>query len=180
MLECFWLKGKPEDLHLMGPAVLSCKLESNGRTVIPNMATPWLDERLCALGYDLVFPITAIPLGALRAKAWQEFKEQRLLRAFVTFPFLVPEVAGRIGENLRVVQPLLELLPLKRVHVLMPRMELWDTEFRNWDDDDWQTCGISGLWDIKGGWVKWLPGPAVADEIAKNGIPLDEVGAPSA
>jgi len=174
-LGCFWMRGHVEDMRLQGPAVLGSDLESHRCAVHASGDTPWLGKQVQSFGYDLVFPITAIPLGRLRAESWTSFKKHRFLRTFVTFPFFAPDVAEEFADQWRVWQPVLNLFPVDRVHVLMPREELWDREFKDWTDEDWETCGISGLWDIKRGWVKWVHGPATADDIAKRGEPLEEL-----
>ena len=43
-----------------------------------------------------------------------------------------------------------------------------------WTAEDWETCGLSALWDIRSGRVLWAKGAHHVDEMQEVGKPVDE------
>lgn len=56
----------------------------------------------------------------------------------------------------------------------MPRPELWLKPFDDWTETDWNTCGLSALWDIESGVVYWAEGAHKADEMKRVGKPIKQ------
>ncbi|MGB5063551.1 MAG: hypothetical protein WBQ37_07290, partial [Candidatus Competibacter sp.] len=73
-------------------------------------------------------------------------------------------------------QNFLDLLNVSQIHALMPKPELWLKPFDDWTETDWNTCGLSALWDIESGVVYWAESAHHADEMKQVGKPIDEFG----
>ena len=140
---------------LSGPLVLECEYAVDGCTLIPadpqGQATlPWIGD------YDLVSPLTAIPLGPLRAQCplWMT---ERHYRAFAILPFVV---GGRM--NVSAFQTLWawydEHLRVSDLLLLLPDEKLFEKLFADWTDDDWRDHVWSAYWRIDGDTVLWAPG----------------------
>ena len=54
------------------------------------------------------------------------------------------------------------------------RSNLWLKPFDDWTEIDWNTCGLSALWDIESGHVYWAEGAHSADDMPQVGKPIDE------
>jgi len=77
-----------------------------------------------------------------------------------------------LNEHLR--QAFLELFKVPRIHALIPKPELWLEPFNEWTETDWNTCGLSALWDIGSGRVYWAEGAHSADDMPRVGKLIDE------
>ena len=55
----------------------------------------------------------------------------------------------------------------------MPKPELWLKPFDEWTEVDWNTCGLSALWDIESGVVYWAEGHK-ADDMKRVGKPIEQ------
>lgn len=140
---------------LSGPLALECEYAEDGYMLIPadplGQATlPWIGD------YDLVSPLTAIPLGPLRAQCplWMT---KRHYRALAILPFVF---GGRMKVN--DFESLWawyhEHLLVPDLFLLLPDETLFDKLFADWTDDDWRDHVWSAYWRIDGDTVLWAPG----------------------
>jgi hypothetical protein len=103
-------------------------------------------------GYDICFPMTAIPLGALR-RVCAGWRQDRSYRAVGVLPFLVP-------QSIRILkaftEQLLQLFLTNRIYAFWPAEELWYKPFSAWTRNDWRNReNYSLLWSVAEGnvWV---------------------------
>ncbi|MEK7400561.1 MAG: hypothetical protein AAB116_26755, partial [Candidatus Poribacteria bacterium] len=127
-------------------------------------------KEIARYGYDLVFPMTAIPLGNLRRQC-SEWRSSRRLRPMGVLPFLFHS-SGNVWA--RYPEKFLDLFKVDRIFTLMPDIEYWSKPFSDWTDDDWSNCGLSALWDIRSGRVLWAKGAHKVDEMNNIGKPIEE------
>jgi hypothetical protein len=129
-------------------------------------------QKLLELGYDLIFPMVAIPLGELRhtCEAW---RMDRRVQPLAVATFLCPELHEIWQEHTKFLK---ELLKVPRIYAFCPPVELWDKPFdqRTWSNADLRTYGRSALWAITTGSVLWAEGAHPVDEMAKIGQPAWE------
>ncbi len=164
-LACDSLSGRIGDAVLAGPGLAEFELEQDSRRVHFTDPDGMRPEALSRRGYDLTFPMVAVPLGALRrgCPAWRT--DRRVFPLGVA-PFLFPdlhEVWPRHAEVLR------SLFIVPRIFTLLPRVELWSKPFADWTPDEWENCGLSALWDIDTGRVLWAQGAHHVDEMPNVG-----------
>ena len=133
------LRGQIGDAALAAPWRVIFKCESDGRTVRDAEPDGTRCRRLIELGYDLVFPMVAIPLGHLR-RACPTWRANRRLQPLGVAPFLFPEFHDVWPKH---VETLKSIFGVPKIYALCPRIELWDKPFDDWSDEDWKTCGPS-------------------------------------
>ena len=167
MLGCFNLQGNIGDAMLIGPGLVEFELECDGRTVHPVDLQGHHPKALSRFGYDLVFPMTAIPLGTLR-KTCPAWRSDRNLRRLGTLPFVLPGQGNLQPRFTDVFEPRLQV---DRIFALLPRFELWSKPFDEWTDEDWQTRVQSALWIIETGEVLWAQGAYTVEEMHRVGQP---------
>ena len=131
------------------PGRAICAYESDGRPVTDADRDGTCCRRLIELGYDLVFPMVAIPLDHLR-QACPTWRADHRVYPFGVAPFLFPE-SHDVWPNH--VEMLKSIFGVPKVYALCPRIELWDKPFDDWSDEDWKTCGPSVLWVVTTGRV---------------------------
>jgi hypothetical protein len=170
MFNCFHLRGRIGDAMLIGPGLVEFDLERDGRTVHPVDLEGRYPEEVTRSGYDLVFPMTAVPLGELRRQC-PEWRSDREYRSLGVVPFLAPDAAECWSRQ---SQRLLQLFKVDRIFALLPRIEFWSKPFAEWTDEDWKTSGLSALWDIRFGRVLWAKGAHHVDEMQSIGKPIEE------
>jgi hypothetical protein len=125
---------------------------------------------LSRYGYDLCFPMTAIPLGRLR-REFPAWREDRRYRPLGVLPFLIPELNEAWPKHAKV---LLELFPVAEIYALQPAERLWDTPFAGWTEPDWRDPEHrSLLWDIGTGAVLSAQGIHCRDTFRNVALPLE-------
>jgi hypothetical protein len=121
----------------------------------------WEETRIFLddLGYDLVFPLSVVPLKRMREK-FPEWETDRRWRPLMTVPFLFSDdessknILLELREKGKFCEPLVSsegsikkaqelckkfsafITNVQALHVLMPRYDLWKKPFENWTDDD--------------------------------------------
>jgi hypothetical protein len=140
---------------LLGPLVLCCQYAVDGCTLVP--ADPTGQATLASIGdYDLVSPLTAIPLGTLRAQCplWMT---ERHYRALAVLPFVF---GGRMktADFEALWSWYREHLKVPDLLLLLPDTTLLDRLFTDWTPDDWANHVWSAYWRIEGDTVLWAPG----------------------
>jgi hypothetical protein len=161
------LRGQIGNAALAAPgrAIFAC--ESDGRTVRDADPDGTRCHRLIELGYDLVFPMVAIPLGHLR-QVCPTWRADRRVQPLGVAPFLFPEFHDLWLEH---VETLKSIFGVPRIYALCPRIELWDKPFDDWSDEDWRTCGRSALWEVTTGRVLWADGAHPIEKMPEIGHP---------
>ncbi len=147
------LRGQIGDATLAAPWRMIFECASDGCTVRGADPDGTRCRRLIELGYDLVFPMVAIPLGHLR-RVCPTWRADRRVQPLGVAPFLFPEFHDVWPEH---VETLKSIFGVPKVYALCPRIELWDKPFDDWSDEDWKTCG-SVLWEVTTGRVLWADG----------------------
>jgi len=170
MLNLFHLSGKIGDAMITGPGLVEFDLGEYGRRVHSVDIQGRRPEKVVSRGYDLVFPMTAVPLGELRKQCFR-WRSDRTYRPFGVLPFLIPGNEDVWSANSKF---LLEFFKVDRIFALLPRVELWSKPFAQWTPEDWETCGLSALWDIESGQVLWAEGAHGVDEMSEVGKPIEE------
>jgi hypothetical protein len=170
MFNLFHLRGKIGDAMLTGPGLVEFDRESDGRTVHPVDLEGKRPEEVARFGYDLVFPMTAVPLGNLRMQC-PKWRSERKYRPLGVAPFLLPGLDKIWSKHSEIFS---NLFKVDRIFALLPRIELWSKPFNQWTDEDWKTCGLSALWDIESGKVLWAKGPQCVDGMHEIGKPIEE------
>ena len=168
-LHRYHLVGQVSAARLRAPAVPDFQTGADGRTVVPYAegldpaALPRLD------GYDLVFPLTAVPLGPLRRDCPLWSAGRRAFR-LGTAPFQFPELHDVWLKHAKMLH---EWLGVAALHALLPPQALWETPFENWTDADWTSCETAH-WDVTTGKILWADGVVPRDEIRERGRPTPE------
>ncbi|MFC1713106.1 hypothetical protein ACFL6S_05530 [Candidatus Poribacteria bacterium] len=170
MLNLFHLQGRIGDALLTGPGLVEFDIENDGHTVHLVDRKGRRPEAIVSRGYDLVYPMTAVPLGELR-KQCPEWRTERIYRSLGIWHFLLPGTEDIWSEKAEIFS---QIFRVDRIFAMMPRFELWSKPFDEWTDEDWETCGLSALWDIKSGRVLWAEGTHHVDEMQKIGKPIEE------
>ena len=145
-------------------------MEQDGRTVHFSDPEGREPAPLVSMGYDLTFPMPAIPLGNLRG-ACDPWRTDRLSQTLGVAPFLFPEL-HRIWTHH--TTHLRATFQVHRIFALLPRLELWSKPFADWTKEDWSTCGLSAMWDLDTGLVLWAHGAHHVDEMCTTGRPATE------
>ncbi|MBY0503255.1 MAG: ATP-binding protein [Bryobacteraceae bacterium] len=163
--------GRIGDACLTCPAAFAFDLKGQAvQFAEPAGANP---PQLAAYGYDLCFPMTAIPLGRLR-REFPLWREDRRYRPLGVLPFLLPDLA-EFWQRHRA--ELLERFPIGEIYALQPDLDLWYTPFAEWTARHWQrNTHRSLLWDIRQGQVISSAGIHHRDYLTKIGQPFTAFG----
>lgn len=164
------LRGQIGDAALAAPGRVIFACESDGRTVRDADRDGTRCCRLIELGYDLVFPMVAIPLGHLR-RAGPTWRADRRVQPLGVAPFLFPEFHDVWPKHVEILQ---SIFGVPKIYALCPRIELWDKPFDDWSDEDWKTCGPSVLWEVTTGHVLWADGAHPIEKMPEIGRPAAE------
>ncbi len=164
------LRGQIGDAALAAPGRVIFACESDGRAVRDADPDGTRCRRLIELGYDLVFPMVAIPLGHLR-QACPTWRADRRVQPLGVAPFLFPEFHDVWSNH---VETLRSIFGVPKIYALYPRFELWDKPFDDWSDEDWKTCGRSALWEVTTGRVLWADGAYPIERMPEIGRPALE------
>ena len=165
------LRGQIGDAALAAPWRMIFECESDGRTVRDADRDGTRCRRLIELGYDLVFPMVAIPLGYLR-QACPTWRADRRVQPLGVAPFLFPEFHDVWPKHVEILQ---RIFGVPRIYALCPlRFELLDKPFDDWSDEDWKTCGPSVLWEVTTGRVLWADGAHPIEKMPEIGRPAPE------
>lgn len=159
------------DGALNGPGVVTLFSASSKKPEIQSQL------ELARWGYDITFPMLAMPLPRLREECLRWHSES-LYRGFGVAPFLLPSLANVWRDHAEFLQ---ETFPTSHIYCFLPRFELWSKRFCDWTEDDWRhTANLSVLWDISGsltggaGKVLWACGAREIDEMCWFGLPAPE------
>jgi len=168
-LHLYPLIGQVSAARLLSPAVPTFQTESDDRTVVPFFEG--LDPVALARldGYDLVFPLTAVPLGPLRRDCPLWGDGNRAFR-LGTAPFLFPEFHDVWPTHAEILH---EWLSVDGIHALLPPEAHWETPFADWTDADWDSCETAH-WDVITGEVFWADGVVPRGEMRERGVPTVE------
>jgi hypothetical protein len=165
------LQGMIGDGALVGPAIVDFTFEADGRTVRYGDGSGTSSAIVQQHEYDLVFPLSVIPLGNLRQRCavWRQSRDPRRLGVL---PFLVPSLrfTKRDARDVR------EYLQVKWIYALMPRFTLWQKPFAEWTAGDWNDReNLSVLWDLQEGAALWARGTGNLAWIRTNGLPAAQL-----
>ncbi len=121
--------------------------------------------------YDLVAPLTAVPLGALRSQfpLWQT---ERAWRALCMLPFLfgaVPEDWRDKGERLATS------LSVPSLFLFVPHPDRYSLQFSEGSAEDWGKESASALWDFHTSRVLWAEGIHTRDSLREQGKTFKEL-----
>ena len=152
-------EGQLGSCELGGPLIL---MKPGSRAGVP----AWL------VSYDLVAPITGVPLGPLRAGC-QAWVQERSIRLLMTLPFLYGD---RLAERWsgRLSQRLTELLGVDSLYLLLPGPALWHLAFDALPEAEWAAQSASAVWDLRAGTVRFADGIHTREAIRDIGLPLEE------
>ncbi len=164
------LRGRAGDGWLMAPGWIEWDVDPVTAEVCRDSPEEQWSRYLIKKGYDLVFPLTNVPLGRLRCDC-PEWRSDRSFRARGVLAYFLLGSEELFKEQ---SQAFLELFKVPRIHALMPKPELWLKPFDDWTATDWSTCGLSALWDIESGCVYWAEGAHSADDMPRVGKLIDE------
>lgn len=164
------LKGCAGNGWLVAPGWIEWDVDSVTAKVQKDSLKEQWPQYLTAKGYDLIFPLTHIPLRQLRRNCpkWQSDRSYRALGTLAYF-YLGSQEFFREQR-----QACFQLFKVPYIHALMPKPELWLKPFQDWTETDWNTCGLSALWDIESGVVYWAEGTHKADEMKQIGEPIEK------
>ena len=164
------LNGRAGDGWLVAPGWIEWDINPVTAEVCKESPKQQWSQSLLDKSYDLIFPLTNIPLGRLRRNC-PEWRSDRSYRALgVLAYFLLGSEEWFKGQN----QKFLDLFKVPHIHALMPKPELWLKRFDDWMETDWNTCGLSALWDIESGVVYWAEGAHKADDMKRVGKPINQ------
>ncbi len=163
------LKGRAGDGWLIAPGWIEWDVDLATATVRQDSPKEQWSQCLVEKGYDLVFPLTHVPLGRLRrdCPTWRSDRDFRAIGVLAYF-FLGSE--GFKEQS----QDFLAIFKIPQIHALMPKPELWLKPFDDWTEMDWNTCGLSALWDIKSSIVYWAEGAHSVEDMKRVGKPTDQ------
>lgn len=163
------LRGRVGDAVLTAPAAFG--FDTDGRTVLPSPQAATEPHELHAYGYDLCFPLTAIPLGSL-GQQFPAWRADWRYRPLGVLPFLFPNCRSVWQDHYHY---LLGLFPLGEIYAFRPAQELWYKPFHEWTSDDWKHPEHRSLfWDIAEGIVLAAPGVQKRDSMPLIGKPFEE------
>ena len=164
------LKGQAGNGWLVAPGWIEWDVDPATTEVRRESPKQQWSRPLIDKSYDLVFPLTHVPLGRLRRDC-PEWRSDRSYRALgVLAYFLLGSEEWFKKQN----QEFLDLFKVSHIHALMPNPELWLKPFDDWTEIDWNTCGLSALWDIESGVVYWAEGAHKADDMKRIGKPIKQ------
>lgn len=163
--------------RLVSPCNVQAELQDDGRTVLWTDADGEQPEKLTGRGYDLTFPLAAVPLGRLRREC-PEWRTDLSFQFLGLAPFVLPVNAETWRGSIELAQ---KAFRVPQVFCLLPRFELWSKRFSDWTDADWHDPeNLSALWDLSGhltgtaGQVLWARGTHDVKEMPKIGLPAPE------
>lgn len=163
------LKGRASDGWLIAPGCIEWDVNPETAEVCRDSPKERWSPALQNMGYDLVFPLTNIPLGRLRRDC-PEWRSDRSFRTRGVLAFFLLDLEFFTQHN----HKFLDLFKVHQIHTLMPKPELWLKPFDDWTEEDWKTCGLSALWDIESGRVYWAEGAHKAEDMPRVGKLIDE------
>jgi hypothetical protein len=176
-LGLFDLRGNIGNALLTSPTSLVFEKESDGRTLCFADSEEHYLGGLKLYHYDLIFPLTVIPVGRLR-KTCSKWRNDRNVRHMGVFPFLflghVTEVLLNSGEG--VGKWWQDFWGVPTIHALIPEMYLWDTPFDDWTEENLRNDCWSATWDIETMRVVWARGAHTMEEMLHGGVgkPFEE------
>jgi len=165
------LKGRAGDGWLVAPGWIEWDVDPVTAEVRRESPKQHWSQYLIDKNYDLVFPLTHIPLGRLRRDC-QKWRSDRSFHASGVLAYFLLGSEEWLKEQR---QEYLNLFKVPHIHALMPKPELWLKRFDNWTETDWNTCGLSALWDIESGVVYWAEGAHHADDMKRVGKPIQQL-----
>lgn len=164
------LKGRAGDGWLVAPGWIEWDVDPVTAEVRRESPKQQWSQPLIDKSYDLIFPLTNIPLGRLRRDC-PEWRSDRRYRALGVLAYFLLGSEELFKER---NQKFLDLFKVPHIHALMPKPELWLKPFDDWTETDWNTCGLSALWDIESGIVYWAEGAHHADDMKRVGKPIQQ------
>jgi hypothetical protein len=171
------LTGQVGDAKLVGPGLLELELGIGDGKVRFSGTEGHAPAGLAQRGYDLTFPMTAVPLGQLRRQC-EKWRSDRWYRPLGVAPFLMPALHDVWPAHAEFLQ---ETFKVPHIYCLLPRFELWSKRFSDWTDANWHDPeNLSALWDLSGrltgtaGQVLWARGTRYIDDMTKVGLPAPE------
>ncbi len=164
------LRGRASDGWLVAPGWIEWDVDPMTAEIQRDSFKEQWSQPLIEKSYDLIFPLTHIPLGHLRRDCpkWRSDRSFRALGVLAYFDLNSEE------ELKKQSQKFLDLFNVPSIHALMPKPELWLKPFDDWTETDWKTCGLSALWDIESGVVYWAEGAHKADDMKRVGKPIKQ------
>lgn len=166
------LKGFIGDASLTGPGLVHLSLANNDDTSVLYDDLAGVDsEIIIEYQYDLIFPMTAIPIGHLR-QGCPKWRRNRLYRQMGVMPFLYPGLDEHIKKY---SIGYYNKYKVKYIYSLLPDLRLWSLPFSQWSQKDWTSNVISALWDVEGGRILWAIGAQRIEDMIKNGHPYKEI-----
>ena len=164
------LKGHAGDGWLLAPGQIEWDVDMVTAEVHRDSPKEQWSRYLTENSYDLVFPLTNVPVGQLRRDC-QKWRSNRSFRALGVLAYFFLGAEKWFKKH---SQAFRELFKVPQIHALIPKPELWLKPFDDWIETDWNTCGLSALWDIKSGRVYWAEGAHSADDMPRVGKLIDE------
>lgn len=168
------LRGAISDGILQSPGQVRLETESDDRTLRFSDPSGVEPTSLVERGYDVCFPMTAVPIGKLRRDCAQ-WRSDRHIRQLGVAPFLLPhDDSWTTGYSPKIN---FETFGVSHIWCLIPRFELWSKSFADWTEYDWNDPeNLSALWDLSGefsgtrGKILWTRGAHNIDQVAKIGL----------
>lgn len=119
--------------------------------------------------YDLVAPLTAVPLNSLREEfpAWGT---AGVWRALLMLPFLLGEVPKAFEGK---IEQLVQSLGVDSIMLMIPDPERFALLFGDGTKADWAAGSASAIWCIREGTVLWAEGIHMRASLKAQGKPLD-------
>ncbi|MEM6326609.1 MAG: hypothetical protein AAF791_05770 [Bacteroidota bacterium] len=172
-MHLFHLNGQIGHCALVAPAHPLLEPESDSRTLRRFERGQETAPLLQTYAYDLVFPLTAIPLGALRRHHLDLWTDGTRPFRIAQAPFLFPELEHVWPRHASLFQEWLGS-EIEGIYAFLPPEELWDTPFEAWtppdqEDSDWRK-GHSAYWHLASGTVRWVRGTAPREQTRAEGI----------
>ena len=143
------LDGKIGDATLTAPARIAFDLA--GRCVQFSDPSGELPALLARFGYDLCFPISAIPLGRVR-RDFPNWREDRRYRPLGILPLLLPAGVAPWANHVATLVHI--FAPITSLYAFQPAESLWFKPFADWTADDIQNPDHKSIfWNIATGRV---------------------------
>lgn len=165
------IDGNVGDSLLIGPGIVEFEGDM-GKVKLSDPAGK-LPSGLTGWGYDLVFPMTAIPIGELRRNC-PKWRSDRTFRSLGVAPFLLPSLAN---VWVRYVEFFRDMFGVSKIFCFLPKFDLWRKPFAEWTDLEWNDeCNLSGLLDLSGeilgmgGQLFWAKGRQRLHDMRVEGV----------